>query len=222
MDRFIDNFYNYKGFGPSFSPVSASEDICAHFKGKVPDQLVGYWKEYGFCGWAEGLFWVVNPQDYVKVLSAWLKDTPFEKEDKYHVISRTAFGELEIWGERTGNSLTIVPQYGQIYPDKVQAEHLINRGGDQCIRLFFASMNKSHIDLDDDKDKPLFDRLKNKLGVLADDEMYAIVPAPALGGSARLDSIQKVKIIEHLAFLADVGEKFIMQDVNSILGSDES
>lgn len=218
MDKFFDNFYNYEGFGPAINPVKPDTETCDYFKGRLPDQLIEYWQEYGFCGWAEGLFWTVNPLDYTGVLKAWLESTPFESKDEYYVIARTAFGELKIWGRETGESLMIVPQYGQIYPNETEVEKLKKRGGDQSIRLFFASQDKKYSDFTDESDKPLFDRAKDKLGTLTYDEMYAFVPALALGGRAELKNLQKVSIIEHLAFLADVGEKFIMQDVNKILG----
>lgn len=126
MEKLFDNFYNYKGFGPGVNSVKANKETCDYFKGRLPDQLIEYWQEYGFRGWAEGLFWTVNPLDYTGVLKAWLEGTSFEDKDEYYVITRTAFGELEIWGKETGNSLMIVPQYGQIYPDEKEIEKLKN------------------------------------------------------------------------------------------------
>ncbi len=43
--------------------------------------------------------------------------------------------------------------------------------------------------------------------------MYAFVPALALGGVNKLENLQKVKAIEHLNFLAELGEKRIMADI---------
>jgi hypothetical protein len=219
MDKLFDNFYNYAGFGPAIDPIIPSDSFCDEFKGKLPDQLMEYWKEYGISGWGEGIFWTVNPLDYTEVLEAWLAGTPFEGKDEYYVIARSAFGELYIWGTNSGNSLDIITPYGKFFPNETEKQHLERRGGDQSIRLFFASQQIDSQDMDDVSDTPLFQRAKEKLGPLAHDEMYGFVPVFALGGQAELKNLQKVKIIEHLAFLADVGEKYIMHDINKILGS---
>ena len=29
-----------------------------------------YWRQYGFCGFADGLFWITNPDDYEDILTA--------------------------------------------------------------------------------------------------------------------------------------------------------
>jgi len=49
----------------------------------------------------------VNPGPYEAVLSNWLKETKLSKTDNYHVIAISAFGNLSLWGETTGDSLTI-------------------------------------------------------------------------------------------------------------------
>lgn len=50
----------------------------------------------------------------------------------------------------------------------------------------------------------LFEKALRTLGPLQPDEMYGFVPALALGGSADLKHLQKVKTIEHLTFLSQL------------------
>lgn len=64
-----------------------------------------------------------------------------------------------------------------------------------------------------DKAQPLFDRALTVLGPLAFDEMYAFEPALALGGKADLMHLRKVKCVEHLVLLAQVGERQVMRDI---------
>lgn len=217
MDKFFDNFYNYKGFGPTIDKVIPSDNLCADYRGILPDQLIAYWQEYGFSGWGDGLLWIVNPRDYDSILKAWLEDTPFEGKDDYHVIARSAFGSLNVWGQKTGASIDIHSSWGMLFPND-QTDKLLRRGSDRVLQSFFSTMSKEEFNLTDEENRPLFDRAKDKLGVLNHDEMYAFVPALALGGKADLKFLQKVNIIEHLAFLADLGEKRIMADVNKVLG----
>lgn len=217
MDKFFDNFYNHTGFGPAIDPVIPTKSYCDDYKGMLPDQLVEYWQQYGFSGWGKGLFWIVNPLEYKGVLQGWLKGTPLENQDEYNVIARTAFGTLYVWGKNTGHSITILPHYGMLFPND-QTDNILSRGEDRMVKSFFSSKKLESCDFKDEGDKTLFQRSKEKLGQLNHDEMYAFVPALALGGRAELKNLQKVNIIEHLALLTDLGEKRIMQDVNKVLG----
>ncbi|MCH2089642.1 MAG: glutamyl-tRNA amidotransferase, partial [Pseudoalteromonas sp.] len=89
-NKFFDNFYNFKGFGPAIKATMPTQETLDFFKDKLPERLLEYWQEYGFCGWGNGIFWIVNPQDYHEILQTWLEGTEFaEREnngvDKYYV-----------------------------------------------------------------------------------------------------------------------------------------
>ncbi|WP_394392902.1 GAD-like domain-containing protein [Shewanella woodyi] len=99
MNEFFDDFYNYADFGPAVKSKQPTAEELEFFEDKLPTRLLEYWQEYGFCGWGEGLLWVVNPADYADILTTWLSDTPFENADNYYVIARSAFGELIVWGK---------------------------------------------------------------------------------------------------------------------------
>jgi hypothetical protein len=49
------------------------------WQGKLPDQLLKYWKEEGWCAYANGLFWTVNPDGYEDLVDEWLYDTFLEQ-----------------------------------------------------------------------------------------------------------------------------------------------
>jgi hypothetical protein len=70
---------------------------------------------------------------------------------------------------------------------------------DEEIEGFFVSMDREANDFDD-----LFEEALKKLGPLKPDEMYGFVPAIALGGPGTLNTLQKVKTIEHLTFLSQL------------------
>jgi len=212
MNPFFDNFYNFSGFGPATNSTNASQELISRFRGELPEQLLDYWNEFGFCGWAEGLFWTVNPEDYSEILDGWLKDTEFEGLDQLYVIGRSAFGKLVIWGTNSGQSLDILTCYGMIFPTDC-TENLKKRGGDKAINLYFSATSKDEFELEDIEEAPLFKRALEALGPLDTDEMYGFVPALALGGEPRLENLQRVKTIEHLSFLAELGEKQVMADV---------
>ncbi|KJY90515.1 MULTISPECIES: GAD-like domain-containing protein [Pseudoalteromonas] len=215
MNKFFDNFYNYKGFGPAIKPIMPTEEILREYKNQLPERLLEYWQEYGFCGWGNGIFWTVNPSEYSDVLKAWLENINFDKKEKienYNVIGLSAFGEIIVWGKESGNSIDINSAYGMIFPSD-NTDKLIERGEERMIDLFYAVLSKESLDLDDINDLPLFERAVEKLGPLENGEIYGFVPALALGGEPKLENLQKVKATEHLAFLADLGEKRVMADI---------
>jgi len=212
MNRLFKRFYDTQGFGPAIKIEQANESTLSYFKEKLPERLLEYWKGYGFCGWGEGQFWTVNPADYQELLELWLKGTKLFGMDKYYVIARSAFGTLYIWGEASGQSIKIRPIFSMLSPTD-KSENMKEKGGNQCIDLFFFTLNKGRMDQNDFNENPLFDRALLKLGPLESDEMYGFVPAIHLGGAVKLENLQKVKIQEHLSFLAQLSEKQVMADI---------
>ncbi|WP_408630384.1 GAD-like domain-containing protein, partial [Pseudomonas syringae] len=103
MDEVFSIFL--KTFGGPVGRQEVPESSIERYKGKLPDLLLHYWSEHGWCGYGEGIFWMVNPQEYEGVTASWIQGTEFENQDTYHLIARSAFGELYFWGEETGASL---------------------------------------------------------------------------------------------------------------------
>ncbi|MFQ6571946.1 GAD-like domain-containing protein [Pseudomonas sp. UM16] len=190
--RFIDKFGGL--VGRQEVPVSSIE----RYRGKLPDQLLEYWAEHGWCGYGEGIFWIVNPQEYEGVVALWLKGTKFESLDTYHLIARSAFGDLYLWGERTGASLDITSCLSRY---TVHEPLLSREQMDKDLRSFLLSAEVEYNDFDD-----LFKPAKKKLGALRHDEMYGFVPALMFGGPDTLEHLEKVKAVEHLILLAQLAE----------------
>lgn len=168
----------------------------AHYRGKLPEKLLEYWAEHGWCGYGEGIFWTVNPQDYEGVVASLIEGTRLEKRDKYHIIARGAFGDLYLYGEKSGFSLDIVP-YTSNYCGRTHETAATDK--DKEVQGFFLLMDRESNDFGD-----FFEPAKNKLGRLEHDEIYGFIPALALGGAIKLDNIEKVKAIEHLTLLSQL------------------
>ena len=216
IDKYIEFFY--KNFEPSIYEKSVPEESIEKYRGKVPETLINYWKEYGWCGYGEGIFWTVNPDEYKEVVEEWLKDTPFESLDKYHLIAIGAFGEMILWGEETGNSLSITACSGMIFPtDKSRFIEGRSDGLDFLIRASFSGLEKSYMDVKDDNRKFMFEKVKTLLGILKPGEIYGFSPSLMMGGNASIYNIRKVNAAGHLLFLASLGEKMIMEDVTKLL-----
>lgn len=182
-------------FGPAFERRDVPPSSVERYRGKLPDQLLAYWQEHGWCGYADGLFWTVDPEEYEPVLEAWIGDTPFMEQDAFHIIARSAFGDLYVWGERTGTLKLFAPG-AFIFPTSARVG-----SPDEEIRWFFGFRDREENDFAD-----LFAPALKKLGRLTHDEMYGFVPALALGSKASLAHLRKVRAIEHLVILAQLSE----------------
>jgi hypothetical protein len=203
----IDVFF--AEFGKPFVTEQVSGETLRKFKGKLPNRLLEFWRQYGFCGFKDGLFWITNPDDYEPVLDAWFGDTPVVKENNYYVIARNAFGKLYLWGTHTGRRYELMnPSLGWLYDNQnTRDEQGIREGkADWLFSIFLALKEAKREDTDAENGKPLFDRAVKKLGPLAADEMFAFTPALALGGKSSLANLSKVDIHIHLDLLSQMVE----------------
>src|ERR1700712_5185144 len=87
-------------FLEKFAPATGRDEVpgssIAKYKNRLPGQLLTYWVDHGWCGYADGLFWTVNPQDYEELISNCIPNTELDQTEKYHVIARGAFGVLYV------------------------------------------------------------------------------------------------------------------------------
>lgn len=198
-------------------PVSSIEK----WRGKLPNQLLAYWQDEGWCGYAEGLFWTVNPDDYEDLVDEWLNDSPLEQIDAFHVIARSAFGNLYLWGQKTGASVTVCCSVHSIICLGSNLKRKLD-DPDFYARTFFSNKSPEDCDLDDEFATPLFKRAVAKLGRLAPDEMYGFEPAVVLGGKMQLENLARVNLDVHLTILRQFAAPnipFSNIDVNSILNA---
>jgi hypothetical protein len=190
-------------FSPQVDRTTPSPDQLEKMKQDLPLALIDFWATSGWSGYAEGILWSTDPAEFAPVLEAWLDGTPLSKQDHYSVVARSAFGKLFLWGKKSGMSVVINPHMGSItvIENKFSPER-----SDAHISAFFLSKDKEYFDFEDVKDKPLFARALKKLGPLKSDEMYGFAPACGLGGTPKLESLIKEKIVPHLVFLAQIAE----------------
>ncbi|WDY59604.1 GAD-like domain-containing protein [Pseudomonas sp. PSKL.D1] len=194
MDEIFSTLIETIGASNSRREVPPSSIV--RYENRLPSQLLRYWAEHGWCGYGDGLFWTVNPQEYEGVVASWIQGTHLEKRDTYHMIARSAFGDLYLFGEKTGFSLSIDSPLSRYIGNDIDIGAI---GMDRAVQNFFLSVDKDANDFDE-----LFEPANKKLGPLASDEMYGFVPALALGGKVDLKHLEKVKAIEHLILLSQI------------------
>jgi hypothetical protein len=207
-----DNFkYFLSKFGPVVDKQEVSESALNKYRGVLPDQLLQYWQEVGWSGFAKGLYWLVDPDAWDDAMEMMLEPTGFLERDAYHVIARNAFGDLWLWGKNTGRSIKIRSSRGMIFPSSPNAD-FGNKGIDLEVQITFASTALNAVDLQADDGKPLFERAHKKLGPLKSNEVYGFVPLPAMGGACDLKCLQKLEAFTYMDILAQNTPMRVMPD----------
>jgi len=196
MDKVFSRFL--EKFGGAIEQREVLLSSINRYQGKLPKLLLEYWTEHGWCGYGDGIFWIVNPQEYEGVVASWIEGTKLQERDTYHLIARSAFGDLYLFGEKTGFSLKI---------SSVLSRYVINNldfRTEEMDRHLQGFLLTREVDANNYGD--LFKPAKQKLGTLRNNEMYGFVPALMLGGPDTLDHLEKVKAVEHLTLLSQIAE----------------
>jgi hypothetical protein len=182
--------------------IQVDEKVKQDLQG-LPEELVYIWEKYGICSYAKGLWWHTNPRDFDEVVEEWLVGTPYWEPEinPYHVIGRTAYGKLYLWGEKTGQNLEIDPLMGVIFHSSSDEKYISRGEAWNPITTFIGGGKKDDYDEEDNNDKPLFDRIHKKLGTLKYNEMYTAVPMPMFSGGISVDNAQKEDLFIQLSIL---------------------
>ncbi|WP_118186163.1 GAD-like domain-containing protein [Paraburkholderia phosphatilytica] len=206
-------------FGEATLRIDAPESSIGKWSGKLPDRILEFWKDEGWSAYADGLLWIVDPDDYEDIVDEWLDGSGLDQIDAFHAIARTAFGKLYIFGESTGQSVTINCVTNSIFALPRNLKKRDQRGLDISVRSFFCTEQKA-CDLADEEGKRLFKRALSSLGLLAADEMYGFEPAIVLGGKMQLENLRKVKLDQHLTILRQLAAPnmpFSGVDIDSLI-----
>lgn len=203
-------------FGEPQNPVAASDELLNKYKDILPHRLLEYWQEYGFCGFKNGLFWIVNPEEYKESMECWINGTEVQNFDTFHVIARTGFGSMLLWGKKTGHSWRIDIIDGQIFFKRNDEKRIQNEGENASLMGFFGVISPENVDLEDvDTNESIFEQAVAKFGPLEADEMFTFEPALFLGGEQTIKTVNKVNFFIQSEILASMGQREIM-DINGL------
>ena len=180
MGSTFEKFEKLHGAGRDVQPVP--DDVVESYRGRLPDDLLAEWQATGWCSYADGFLWLVDPGLYDGVLEQWLPDAA-----PYLVFMRTAFGSLLYWDGVDAVFFDVTRVDSTPVFDEM--DWVFN--GTLCRKPF----------LDDVMDRDYFVEALPRLGRLTVDECYGFMPPKAMGGDGTPDTLAKVKLREHLAFL---------------------
>lgn len=178
----------------------------------LPPRLFEYWDRFGFSKFLHGCFQILNPADYREVLVTWMSGKPFAESDQYHAVRMDCFGNIRIWGIRTGHIYDIDVGFHAVFDHERDNSGKIKDGrSDRMIEsLIFGVSPQDVIPTAEKSDIRLFFAAKDKLGTLGHNQIYAPVPAIPLGGEMRIEDLQIVDAPSYLTMVAEIAPPRVM------------
>lgn len=190
---FFERFIKREGIGKKYAnvPNEIMQKYKTVFKIDEDESLIieQIWKHHGFSEYRDGLFWMVNPEEYSQY--AWqFKDISTTSI----VFARTNIGGLFLFDKlNIGGSilyLNVHKGLRKIVASNFDVFFGFNLGADSFwIRECFGKIELKAV---------------QNHGSIAYDECLTFVPALALGGSESIAKMQRVKIKESLELLAQI------------------
>jgi hypothetical protein len=182
---FKDFFTKY----PDYTVVEKpSPQVINHYKNKLPAELIEFWQQHGFGSYMNGYLKIVDPDIYQPILNEGY-DTENNKE---LVFAVTGLCDFLVW---VGDAIRLV--------DFRHGDYSIIETGDDMTWFFDMDLAEDEF-VEDELKNGNYQPAKQKLGDLAFDECYGYVPILGAGGSEKVENLQKVKISEHIALIAQM------------------
>ncbi len=170
----------YSKYGKPFDNQKIGNSELNSLSHIMPESLMTFFKEDHFGGYADGLFWTINPVDFIKYVPKWVvvgsNGIPF---------MRTAFGDLIVYFNKSNEDNIIfidVRHQKRIYLCE-NMEELFN----DVLLLddgFFIQITKLN----------MFEQAYKKLGRLDNNRCYGFEPILASGGK---EDVSNLKIFEY-------------------------
>ena len=165
---------------------AVSGEIIKKYQGRIPDELMEVWKEYGFGSFYSGYLKIINPDEYQEILeeSYW--------NGKISIpIFLTGFGDIITWRDNT---------YVGLVKYRKNDIAVLAGGFD----FFFGDLMVESSSLIRKLDKGLYSNAVSRLGSLEYDECFGFVPLLPSGGSEKVENLQKVKIQPHIDLITQM------------------
>ena len=164
-----------------------TDEVIEKYKDKIPNELLEIWQDYGFGTFANGYIKVVNPDDYVEIL----KESYFASNVAIPIFT-TGFADIIVWQK---NKYVALVNYRKstspLYPFRF-------------IDFLTDYNSPEEEDVAEFLDNGQYNGAVELLGKLEYDECFGYVPLLALGGSEKIEKLQKMKIFPHIGLITDV------------------
>ena len=167
-----------------FKKVSdVPQELITEYEGKIPQDIISLWKEYGFGSFFNDYFRVINPHEYEDIV----RDSYFDGESAIPLMV-TAFGDVVIYNEKIKKLVNLLYRYLDL----------------TVLSTYFFMDLTSKMYLDKKIKNKQYAKALQKYGPLEYDECYGYVPLLGLGGKESIGNIQKVKTREHIELITQM------------------
>ncbi|MDE7399801.1 MAG: DUF1851 domain-containing protein [Oscillospiraceae bacterium] len=185
-------------FKNSIKYADVPEEVIEKYRGRVPDDFISLWREYGFCTTEDGYYKIVNPDDYADI---W-EDLFENAEDAGTVVVMvTAMADLIFYDSSTLNSTLFYDNNSMLcYADiRHQNVHAI------CDDFSMTMGDMRTYDFrSDELSWDLYEKAVQTLGVPAYDECFGYEPLLSLGGKEKVENLRKVNLMVHLDIVSQM------------------
>ena len=198
-------------YGPLANAVPMAPAELEALAGRLPQELLAFWREYGVGTWLNGKFQFCRPADYADLVEQIFAGDPDLLPSATHMVGFSAFGELLLWNEQHERVLVDLPRLAA----RIRAFD-VRKPTDPAHFLLTTPLSllgrEGSFDVfeHDAAAEPLFARALARLGPLDLGQCYGFVPMLAFGGSARLDRIERLDATVHFSLLAGAGPCRVM------------
>ncbi|MGJ3507170.1 GAD-like domain-containing protein [Enemella sp. A6] len=205
MSRHTDAFA--RNWGAPLTSREVPENYYTDFAGRVPESLFEFWRTFGFAGFGQGRFWICDPVRWQPAVDRWMNKVSLPiGDDSWLAITRSAFGEVRLWGQRTGMSAVILPWRGVIVVNDRTAQMAEEKDRNNQINAEFRGTRPGDVEPNGDDGEPLFELALERLGPVTEDTVYGFEPALTLGGPAVVDNLALLEAVTHVTLLADLSD----------------
>lgn len=179
-----------KLFENSIKHSDVPEEIIKKYQGRVSDDIISLWREYGFCTTQDGYYKLVNPDDYVDIFWEIYGDKGYDTDPI--VVMVTAMADIIFFTSRG-------------YFCYIDVRH---EKWDVIGKMFSLTMRRMlpaefrHTLL---SWEPYEDAVKT-LGVPAYEECFGYDPLLSLGGAEKVENLRKVNLAVHLDIVSQTQE----------------
>ena len=157
-------------------------EIIKKYKTYLPEELIELWENYGLAKLFNGYIKVINPDNYKDLLN----DSYFRGNISIPIFV-TGFGDIITIEE--GEYIGIIRfKNGNFNIVAKNIKRFLQNINDEYFQNKYFELNQ-------------YEKAVNRLGELEDDECFGYVPLLGLGGSEKVENLQKVKIKEHIELI---------------------
>ncbi|AKU17374.1 T6SS immunity protein Tdi1 domain-containing protein [Luteipulveratus mongoliensis] len=167
---------------PDADVARPSQEFLSYAEGRVPGALIGLWRDRGIGFYGEQRVAIVDPGQWIGVLQTWLgsgvRSVP---------VAVTSFGHIYHYDKADGQDRI------QCLDPHFQSNTVVTRDVNEFFNGHLAGGTSHVADLEGPRGGA-----RQKLGPLAEGEIYYFNPMLALGGTVSPDSLAKGNGVEHL------------------------